>query len=242
MKTFFSLSTFDPRLKIIVAAAIGVLTWHVPVYALAAYAIFILFLGFTNSVHLTLGIRTVAAYAYFILGWTVIKFAMDCTPLLSGTTPDYATALTASAILGLRLTILISIGLLLATSSSARQLGLALSWFLRPFMGKRSWEPALSLALMIHFIPLVQRTFSQVIRAMELRNPPRSKWHRFTLIPQAVLRICAQKTWTQTVAVAARKLDSPDAWVPNFPPCYGQLTISFLLILTAYSPILLTKV
>ena len=240
MNTFLSLSTFDPRLKITVAAAIGILTWHVPVYALAAYAIFILLIGVINSVHLTLGIRTVVAYAYFIIGWTTVKFALDCTPLLSGIIPDYRAALIASAILGLRLTILISIGLLLATTSSARQLGLALSWFLRPIMGKRSWEPALSLALMIHFIPLVQRTFSQVMRAMELRNPPRSKWHRFTLIPQAVLRICAQKTWTQTVAVAARKLDSPDAWIPNFPTCYCQLVVSFLLIIAACFPIILT--
>lgn len=236
MKTL-SLASFDPRLKIMLAAAIGILTWHVPVYALCVYAVGILFLGISNRMHITLGTRTVATYIYFIIAWAGLKFALDCTPLFYGTTPDYDAALLSAGILGLRLTILIGIGLLLATTSSARQLGLALAWFMRPILGKRSWEPALSLALMIHFIPLIQHTFAQVMQALELRNPPRSTWQRFLLIPQAVLRICAQKTWTQTVAVAARKLDSPDAWTPGFPVPFMQLAISFCILCAAFLPL-----
>lgn len=235
MKTL-SLSSFDPRLKIILAAAIGILTWHVPVYALCVYAFGILILGISNRVHIALGQRAIATYIYFIIVWAGIKFALDCTPLLQGITPNYQAASLAAGILALRLTILIGIGMLLVATSSARQLGLALSWFLRPILGKRSWEPALSLALMIHFIPLIQRTFTQVLQAMELRNPPRSKWQRFLLVPQAVLRICAQKTWTQTVAVAARKLDSPEAWKPHFSLSYWQIIISLSILLAAISP------
>lgn len=238
MKTL-SLLSFDPRLKIILAATIGILTWHVPVYALCIYTAVILILGVGNKVHLTLGSRTITTYLYFILLWAGIKFALDCTPIFQGITPDYQAAFLSSGILALRLSILIGIGLLLATTSSARQLGLALSWFMRPILGKRSWEPGLSLALMIHFIPLIQKTFSQVMQAMELRNPPRSKWQRFLLVPQAVLRICAQKTWTQTVAVAARKLDSPDAWTQQIPLPISQIIISFCALCAAFLPLAL---
>ncbi|WP_430734960.1 hypothetical protein [Halodesulfovibrio aestuarii] len=234
-----SLSTFDPRLKIILVAVIGILTWHVPVYALCAYTTAILFIGVSNRVHITLGKRTVATYIYFVIAWAGIKFALDCTPLLQGITPDYQSALLAAGTLALRLSVLIGVGMLLAVTSSARQLGLALSWFLRPVLGKRSWEPAVSLALMIHFIPLVQRTFAQVLQSMELRNPPRSKWQRLILVPQAVLRICAQKTWTQTVAVAARKLDSPEAWEPHFSLSYQEVIIFLCLLFSAILPLCL---
>ncbi|MCG8532661.1 MAG: energy-coupling factor transporter transmembrane protein EcfT [Desulfovibrionales bacterium] len=228
----FSLSSFDPRLKIATAAVIGVITWHVPLYALLAYTTGIIMLAICNASHITLGWRTILTYSYFIVGWAGLKFALACTPLLQGISPAYGAAALDAAVLGLRLFILIGIGLLLASTTSARQLGLALSWFLRPLLGKRSWEPALSMALMIHFIPLIQKTFSQVLRAMKLRNPQRTRFQRFLLVPQAVLRICAQKTWTQTIAVAARKLDTPTAWEPDFTPCYGQFFI-FLLIITA---------
>lgn len=238
MKTL-SLLSFDPRLKIMLAASIGILTWHVPVCALCAYAATILLIGACNKVHLTLGTRTIATYLYFIGIWTGIKFALDCTSVFQGITPDYQAALLSSGILALRLVILIGIGLLLATTSSARQLGLALAWFMRPILGKRSWEPALSLALMIHFIPLIQKTFKQVIQAIELRTPPRSKWERFLLLPQAVLRICAQKTWTQTVAVAARKLDSPEAWSQQIPLSISQIIISFCTLCAAFLPLVL---
>lgn len=237
-----SIASFDPRLKIILAATIGVLTWHVPVSALSAYAFCVFVLGIISKVHITMGRRAIATYCYFILLWAGIKFALDCTPLLQGITPNYSEALQDAAILALRLSILIGIGMLLATTSSARQLGLALSWFLRPILGKRSWEPALSLALMIHFIPLIQKTFSQVLQAMELRNPPRSKWQRFLLIPQAVLRICAQKTWTQTIAVAARKLDTPDAWNAPFPLCLRDVIIFLFLTIAATTPFILMQI
>lgn len=240
MKTI-SLLSFDPRLKIILAATVGILTWHVPVYALYAYAAAIVLLEVSSKVHLTLGTRTIVTYLYFILIWAGIKFALDCSSILQGITPDYQTALLSSGTLTLRLIILIGIGLLLATTSSARQLGLALSWFMRPVLGKRSWEPALSLALMIHFIPLIQETFKHVMQAMELRNPPRSKWQRFLLVPQAVLRICAQKTWTQTVAVAARKLDSPEAWTQQVPLPISQIIISFFALCAAWSPFVLAS-
>ena len=232
----FSLSTFDTRLQIIIASVIGILTWHVPVPMLTAYATGILFLGYANSTHHTLGMRAVLTYAYFIFGWAGIKFALGCTPLLSGITPDFTAALITAGILALRLFILIGIGLLLASSNSPRKLGLALSWFMRPFLGKRSWEPALSLALMIHFIPLIQKTFSQVLQAMKLRNPSRSRWQRFILVLQAVLRICAQKTWTQTIAVAARKLDNAQAWQQNVPLAYNQIAIAILIISACFLP------
>ena len=142
-----------------------------------------------------------------------------------------------AALLGLRLCVLIGLGLLLALTTSPRQLGLALSWFLRPVLGKNAWKTALSLALMIHFLPLVQTTFAQVKQTIRLRQPKRSRWERVLLVTQATLRLLAQKTWSQTVAVAARGLDSPEAWVPHFPPQPLNWILGFLMAAAGLLPL-----
>ncbi|RXF76972.1 cobalt transporter, partial [Desulfovibrio sp. DS-1] len=50
------------------------------------------------------------------------------------------------------------------------------------------------------------------------------------LLPAAVLRILGQRTWTQTVAVAARGLDRPEAWRPDFPFRPVRWALALLLV------------
>ncbi len=217
----YSLATLDPRVKILLTTGYGILAWHLSPVALGiaggGLGVVCARAGFFSRAHWP----TLRYYLLFVLFWAGLKFALDCTPLL--TSSHLAGSLLRDAamqagLLAGRLCFLIALGLLLAFTTSTRQLGLALAWFLRPVLGKHAWQPALSLALMIHFLPLVQNTIAQVRAAMLLRAPKRSRWERFLLVPQAVLRILAQKVWTQTVAVAARRLDRAEAWSPNFPP------------------------
>lgn len=216
--SFFStkphwLAHVDPRIKILLASLTGILTWKVSPLGVAVYGIFLWILiadaGLLSRTHRSL----LRGYTSFILLWGLLLFGLECI----APNPNYEEAAYKALVFSGRLSVLIGIGLTLAIFSSPRQLGLALSWFLRPFLGKRSWQTALSLALMIHFLPLIQQTFSQVKQSIVLRNPPIGKWRRFLIIPQAVLRILAQKTWTQTIAIAARGLDRPEAWIPYFP-------------------------
>lgn len=237
------LNTVDPRLKILLAGCFGIATWHVEPAILCTYAFFLWMLcaraDFFSRAHWPM----LRSYLLFVLFWTGIKFALDCTPLLFGppmqTGPFMQQAGIEAGLLGLRLCILIGLGLVLALTTSPRQLGLALSWFLRPVLGQNSWKTALSLALMIHFLPLAQSTFAQVRQAILLRQPKRSRWERFVLVPQATLRILAQKTWTQTIAIAARGLDTPEAWVPHFPPQPLVWIGGFLLATAGLLPLVL---
>jgi len=215
------LALIDPRLKILLAGCFGVLAWHLSPTALGIVGICLWILCLRAEFFSRAHWPMLRSYGLFVLFWGLLKFGLDATALLHSPPPHAPLLQQAAADAGLlagRLGILIALGLILALSSSPRQLGLALSWFLRPLLGRNSWKTALSLALMIHFLPLAQRTLMQVREAMRLRRPKRSRWQCFLLVPQAVLRILAQKTWTQTVAVAARGLDNPEAWVPGFPP------------------------
>ena len=217
----------DTRVKIIVCGVLGILTWQVSPVGLALFGLFTGLLVQQGKL-LTASQRPIIRnYLTFVLFWAMLVFLLEILPenfvqqpleIFNQFTP--ATLLPAASkasVLAARLTVLILVGLTLAFTASPRQLGLALAWFLHPVMGKKSWKTALSLALMIHFLPLVQTTFTQARQAMLLRQPTRNTMQRFLLVLQAVLRILGQKTWTQTVAVAARGLDHPQAWQTTLP-------------------------
>ncbi|MFV0423903.1 hypothetical protein [Oleidesulfovibrio sp.] len=238
------LSSLDPRAKLVCAGFLGVLVWQAATPVLVCYALFVASLFAIshniNASHLPM----LRSYLWFVILWAAIKLCIDAaglTPAAQLLFPQHAAfadriqlALPAAGVFALRLLILIGIGLLLTLSGSSRSLGLALSWFLRPVLGKRAWHMALSLSLMIHFLPLIQQTTAQVRHAIRLRNPACSKLRCWLLLPQATLRVMSQKTWTQTVAVAARGLDSPEAWKPQFPPQpFGWLACAVVLSIAA---------
>lgn len=237
------LHNVDPRLKILTAACFGIATWHVPPIVLGGYAFVLWLLCAQAEFFSRANWPMLRSYLWFVLFWAVIKFALDCTPLLTApytwNEPLVRQAALEAGLLAARLCVLIGLGLMLALTTSPRRLGLALCWYLRPVLGRNSWKTALSLSLMIHFLPLVQSTISQVKSAILQRNLKRSRWQRFMLVPQATLRILAQKTWTQTVAVASRGLDTPDAWIPRFQPQPLVWMGGFLLIAAGLIPVLL---
>lgn len=244
----------DPRLHLLLAGCYGVLVWHLPPPGLAVVAAGLIGLFAASPLRRRLRPGMLRGHAWFVLVWVVLRFALACLgpaaePVsaigneggagaggvfdgLRLAWPDgplLAHAARESALLGVRLALLIGIGLALALAASPRALGLALVWLLRPVLGARAWQPALGVALMVHFLPMAQGTFTQISRAADLRGPLPLR-RRAVLLPAAVLRILGQRTWTQTVAVAARGLDRPEAWQPDFPFRPARWAMALLLV------------
>jgi biotin transport system permease protein len=147
-----------------------------------------------------------------LLFWVAVKAGLDAMSGLSA-----AQVAMGAGDLALRLAALLLLGLFLALSSSARALGLAVSWAVRPLVGReQAWRLALSLSLMIHFLPMCLGAIAQVRQTLSRRCPRCGFFLRMVVIPQAVIRTLGQKTWNQTLAVAGRGLDDPSAWEPDF--------------------------
>ena len=201
----------DPRIKIGLTFLLGLLTWRAGPAGVALYGlslgVLLYFLGDIRAANQ----KVVRTFAFFVFIWMGIKLIFD---LIGGA--GLVPASLRAGELGLRLLVLLLLGLALALSTSPRGLGLALSWFLRPVLGKKAWQAALALALMVHFLPLTWQTFDTVRTTISLRAPRLSWPRRVLLLAQAAMRALSQKTWNQTVAIAARGLDSPGAWTARF--------------------------
>ncbi|WP_051694504.1 hypothetical protein [Desulfohalovibrio reitneri] len=204
----------DPRVAVLVCLAVGLLIWRVDG---AGLPLLLAALGFTAW--LAGGMRgdnrvLWRGYLLFVLGWSGVKLGLD---LLGGT--PWPEAAGAAGLLGGRLVALLLVGLSLALISSPRGLGAAFAWYLRaiPLARRHAWKAALSLALMIHFLPLIWQVAGGVSRGISLRLPEASWRRRAAVFPQALIRALSQKTWSQTVAVAARGLDGEEAWRMRFP-------------------------
>ncbi|MGL1863952.1 MAG: energy-coupling factor transporter transmembrane protein EcfT [Pseudodesulfovibrio sp.] len=202
----------DPRLKMAIAMVLGPALWALGPLLVAVCGAILLVMLLPLAASQPLGTKMVRSMFFFVLFWVLMKVTLDA---VAGITPIQIAQ--DSGILALRLISLLMLGLCLALSTSARALGLAVSWAIRPFVGKeRAWKLALSLALMIHFLPLCLSTMTQVKDSTSRRCPDCGFRQRMTIVPQAVIRNLGQKTWNQTLAVAGRGLENPDAWEPDF--------------------------
>ncbi|GAB6060611.1 energy-coupling factor transporter transmembrane component T family protein [Desulfonatronum parangueonense] len=204
------LMELDPRPKLAFAVLTGLVLWRLPLPVLFMVAL----LGIASC--LALGAFSRASRGLwrtatsFVLVWAGLKTGLD---LVGGS--EFLTSLGAGADLGLRLSTLMLLGFTLTFSASPRRLGAGLAWYLRPVLGKRAWQVALSLALMIHFLPLSLAAAGGLNQGLSRRWPQCPWSSRIRLVPQAMLRVLSQATWTQTLAVAARNLDQPEAWRPE---------------------------
>lgn len=213
------LRAMDPRLKIALGLLAAGLTWMASPAGVAAYAV--LFSGALVAARQLPGVRqALGGHALFLGLWTGIKLLMGAVHGL-----DLEENLAQAAVLAGRLHVLLALGLLLSASFSSRSLGLAVGWYLRP-LGRWTWQPALALALMIHFLPLAWQTFTQVRSVVGLRCQGIPQRRRLALMTQASLRSLAQKTWDQTLALAARGFDGPEAWQARMPWKAGEIVAS----------------
>lgn len=205
----------DPRPALVLALFFGVSIWQLTPLALIPIAACLGYLVMLPRVRSGQQPGTIKTMLLFCLFWGGVKFALDITlPNINGNI-SLERCLIDALLLSARLALLSGIGILLTLWASPRALGLSLAWLLRPFLGSYAWRPALALALMIHFLPITQQTIHNIRQSMVKRHPY-GKIRRIVLLPAAVLRILSQKTWHQTVAVAMRGLDTPEAWTPHF--------------------------
>lgn len=204
----------DARPMVLAALVAGFCVWRFSLPVLVLPLAALAFLTVRHPSFPVLG-RPVARQALrFAVFFGLIKFGLDCL----APEPDYAAALTRAALLAARLLTAVGIGLVLLLWCGTRALCLALSWYARPFLGKRAWRAALAAALVVHFLPMVFALADQTGRQIRLRLPQAGPLRRTSLLARAVLRLLAQKSWNQSVALIARDLDHADAWTQNGPP------------------------
>ncbi|HKK32696.1 MAG TPA: cobalt transporter, partial [Desulfomicrobiaceae bacterium] len=109
------------------------------------------------------------------------------------------------------------LGSLFFVTTSMRNVSLAVVRMGRPFLGDRAWRIGLALGLMVHFIPTALSVAGQVRQVLSLRLGQASLPVRASLLIRACLRTLGEKTWSQTLALAARGFDSPQAWEEKIP-------------------------
>jgi len=205
----------DPRVKLAVALVLGPCLWKVHVIAVAVCILVLLSIVWPLAAGQSVGFKMIRSLLVFVLFWMGIKMVLDA---VSGVPAEFI--LMDGVQLGARLVALLLLGLGLALSTSARSLGLAVSWALRPVIGReRAWRSALSLALMIHFLPICLETLASVKEVASRRCLGSGLRVRLGIVPLALVRNLSQKTWNQTLAVACRGLDSSTAWEPDFSWC-----------------------
>ncbi|NDV19320.1 cobalt transporter [Pseudodesulfovibrio sp. JC047] len=202
----------DPRLKLGVALILGPVLWKVDFSAVIVSLVGLLFLVWPLAVEQPVGAKMVRSLMVFVVFWVAIKMVLDA---VSGVPVEFIVM--DGAQLGARLVALVLLGLCLALSSSSRAIGLAISWVLRPFIGReRAWRAALSLALMVHFLPLCLEALARIREVASRRCLGSGFRVRFLVVPAALMRNLSQKTWNQTMAIACRGLDTAEAWEADF--------------------------
>ncbi len=206
-------AAMDGRVKMGVALALGPLAWRAGPIGTGVFLAAFVGLCLALSSRMPVGRATLRANAVFVIFWSALKFGFD---LWGGQAPSWALAGDAG-LLGAKLLALILLGLSLSAAASARELGMAFSWALRPALGKRAWTAALALALMAHSLPLCWEVMAKVRRSVVMRCQGMGFWQTAVLYPSAGLRAISQKTWSWTLAIAARGLDRPEAWRGEFP-------------------------
>jgi biotin transport system permease protein len=202
----------DGRIVLLLALLFGVLVWRAGLVANLLYAAF--FAGAFASTGATArdAARIARVAAGFAVGWGAVKLAVD---LASGVPARAAGA--AVALLAVRLAVLLLLGAAVSALLTPRALGLALAGLTPRFLRGRVWTVSLALLLMIHFVPRALAAFEGARGALRVRRVALPRWRGLLVVLEAGARNLARMTWDQTLAVAARRLDGPEAWSEAAP-------------------------
>ena len=208
-----ALRAFDARVALLLALLFGALVWRAGLAGNLAYgALFAAVLVAAGATRADAR-RLARSAAAFALLWASVKLALD----LGAGLPARG-ALASAALLSVRLGALLLMGAALGALVTPRALGLALASLVRPVLGRRAWTAALAVSLMVHFIPRALAAFEGARRALRVRRVRVSRTRALVLVSRAGARNLAGITWDQTLAIAARRLDGPEAWAAAPPP------------------------
>lgn len=207
------LGAVDGRVVLLLGLLFGGLVWRAGAAANALYAIFFAAVLAAAGAPLAEARRLARWAGTFAALWAGVKLGLD---LLSGTAA--AAALATAGLLCLRLAALLLLGAAVSALVTPRALGLALAAVTRPVLGRRAFGVSLALLLMIHFVPRAWAAFEAAGAALRARRIRVSRTRALVLVLESGTRNLARMTWDQTLAVAARRLDGPEAWRDVPPP------------------------
>lgn len=221
----------DPRLALLLAALAGLAAWRAAPVGLIAYNL----LGWGGFALAAPGHEfraSVVRVLKFVALWSALLALADW---LGGATPQRL--MQETPVLAARLLAMLGVGLALVALIPRRELCLAVTSLLSPFLGERSWKPGLALALMVHYPPLLRRTFAGSLASAEYRLAGFPAWKRRLIGLAAGLRAMGQQTWRQTLAIAARNLDGPEAWAARLAFDWREWAAGALVGVALASPL-----
>jgi biotin transport system permease protein len=202
----------DGRVVLLVALLFGVLVWRAGLAANALYAAFFAAVLASAGATVADAARLARWAAGFALAWGGVKYGVD----VLGGVPQRE-ALGGVALLVVRLVVLLLLGGAVSALVTPHALGVALAGLTRPVLGRRAWSVSLALLLMVHFIPRALAVFEAARAALRVRRVEAPRLRALVIVLEAGTRNLARMTWDQTLAVAARRLDGPEAWAEAIP-------------------------
>jgi biotin transport system permease protein len=218
----------DGRVVLLLALLFGVLVWRAGLAGNLLYAAFFAAVLASAGATARDAARLARWVAGFALVWGAVKLAVD---VWGGAPARDAGA--AVALLVVRLAVLILLGAALSALLTPRALGLALSGLTPPALRRRTWTIPLALLLMVHFVPRALAAFEGARAALRVRRVALPRWQALVVVLEAGARNLARMTWDQTLAVAARRLDAPEAWVEPAPLRAAQWGLGAAIALLA---------
>jgi biotin transport system permease protein len=206
------LAAADGRVVLLLALLFGVLVWRAGLAANSLYAAFFAAVLASAGATAAEARRLARWIAGFAVLWGGVKLAVD---LAGGAAPREAGA--AVLLLAVRLAALLLLGGAVSALLTPRALGLALAGLTPAPLRRRTWTVSLALLLMVHFVPRALVAFEGARAALRVRRVALPRLAGLVLVLEAGARNLARMTWDQTLAVAARRLDGPDAWIEPAP-------------------------
>lgn len=213
----------DARPIVPLTAVAGFCVWRYEPMALLLSLLLLTVLIFRQPRYAVAGKGIARQALRLAVAFGLIKFGLD---MLGGTA--LIPALTGGSVLAGRMLSATGIGLALFLYCGPRSLCLAITWYLRPFLRDRAWTVGLAAALVVHFLPLVFAVVDQCARQTRLRLGHMNTFRRMTILARAVLRQLAQRSWSQGIAIVARDLDRPSAWVAAGAPAMRSMLLALL--------------
>jgi biotin transport system permease protein len=203
----------DPRVKLATALCLGPLVWRLDAAGTVVMAVCLGVLAVYAVPRSALGTAALRGNAVFVVLWAIAKCLFD----VWGGVPPAAAALESAVLRGQTPDPDLFWAGFLAATTSPRRMGAALSYALTPFLGRRAWKAALALALLVHNLPLAWTAGAAIVSAMRRRCPDLPFARKPALFATALLRAVSLTAFDRPMAVAARNLDTPEAWRPIFP-------------------------
>lgn len=200
-------SRLDGRIKLLLLLAGCLLCQYSPQYLMPLWLVALGALFALKEMRTAGILRMLRAGLYFVAFWLAMSMGSD---LLAG--KDWREAAGTALPLGAKLLALALIGIAYVGLASPVETGRAAAWFLRPFLGRRAWKPALAIALTSWFLPLTLRLAADVLAGMRARGL-RLRWReKAVLVVGTSLRILERQAAELAVGLASRRLDDWRSW------------------------------